>query len=157
VLNERHQKACELWNRANAQDQTREPKTSMTQEPIERCLHPVCSAWVLFHGSPVEIKDVALAAGTWLTPSVELAREYGQFVYRVELPETHIGIADGPNWEGHFVTLGHIPWRHVELMANDKCRLCGNVSEWHFGIIPGAMYSAHTKDTANVTDQIREE
>jgi hypothetical protein len=33
-----------------------------------------------------------------------------------------------------------------------KCRLCGNVSEWHFGIIPGAMliYSAHAKDTANV-------
>ncbi len=32
-----------------------------------------------------------------------------------------------------------------------KCRLCGNVSEWHFGIAPVAVliYSAHTKDTAN--------
>ena len=33
-----------------------------------------------------------------------------------------------------------------------KCRLCGNVSEWHFGIAPVAMliYSAHTNDSANV-------
>lgn len=32
-----------------------------------------------------------------------------------------------------------------------KCRLCGNVSEWHFGIAPVAVliYSSHTKDTAN--------
>jgi hypothetical protein len=28
-----------------------------------------------------------------------------------------------------------------------KCRLCGTVSEWHFGNIPGAMliYSANTE------------
>jgi hypothetical protein len=37
-----------------------------------------------------------------------------------------------------------------------KCRLCGNVSEWHlwhFGIAPVAVliYSAHTKDAANET------
>jgi hypothetical protein len=38
-----------------------------------------------------------------------------------------------------------------EGLGTYKCSLCGNVSEWHFGIIPGAMliYSAHTKDTAN--------
>lgn len=38
-----------------------------------------------------------------------------------------------------------------EGLGTYKCKLCGNVSEWHFGIIPGAMliYSAHTKDTAN--------
>jgi hypothetical protein len=40
-----------------------------------------------------------------------------------------------------------------EGLGTYKCKLCGNVSEWHFGIIPGAMliYSAHTKDTPNST------
>jgi hypothetical protein len=38
-----------------------------------------------------------------------------------------------------------------EGLGTYKCRLCGNVSEWHFGIAPVAVlvYSAHAKDTAN--------
>jgi hypothetical protein len=31
-----------------------------------------------------------------------------------------------------------------------ECRLCGNVSEWHFGVIPGAMpiWSSHSSANA---------
>ena len=38
-----------------------------------------------------------------------------------------------------------------EGLGTYKCRLCGNVSEWHFGIAPVAVliYSAHAKDAAN--------
>lgn len=80
--------------------------------------NPVIAQLILFHGSPRMIDDVAIAAGTWLTPSIDLAREYGQYVYRVELSETHRNIVEGPNWEGHFVTRGHIPWQYVELVAD---------------------------------------
>jgi hypothetical protein len=30
-----------------------------------------------------------------------------------------------------------------------KCRLCGNVSEWHFGVIPGAMLIWSSHSSAN--------
>jgi hypothetical protein len=36
-----------------------------------------------------------------------------------------------------------------EGLGTYKCRLCRNVSEWHFGIAPVPICSAHTKDIAN--------
>ena len=87
-------------------------------EERTNCLEPSGSQSVFYHGSPVEIADVALASGTWLTADIELAREYGEFVYQVELPEEHRKIIDGPNWEGHFITRGHIPLGYLNLIEN---------------------------------------
>lgn len=44
-----------------------------------------------------------------------------------------------------------------EGLGTYKCRVCGNVSEWHFGIAPVAVliYSSHTKDTANAQVEAR--
>lgn len=83
-------------------------------------LEPSGSQSVFYHGSPIKIDDVALASGTWLTDDVELAREYGKFVYRVEVPEEHKSVIDGPNWERHFVTRGHIPLGYLSLIENGK-------------------------------------
>lgn len=75
-----------------------------------------------YHGSPCEINDVALASGTWLTDDIDLSREYGEFVYRVEVPEEHKSVIEGPNWEGHFVTRGHIPMGYLNLIENAEVR-----------------------------------
>lgn len=39
-----------------------------------------------------------------------------------------------------------------------KCRVCGNVSEWHFGIAPVAvlLWSSHTKSSPNTPDSATE-
>lgn len=74
----------------------------------------------LFHGSPCEIADVALAAGTWLSDSLETARCYGDVIYKIDLPEECKGAIDGPNWEGHFVTRCAIPWRYVEVLEGES-------------------------------------
>jgi len=44
-----------------------------------------------------------------------------------------------------------------EGLGTYKCRVCGNVSEWHFGIAPVAVLlsSSHTKSSPNVPDQQR--
>jgi hypothetical protein len=42
---------------------------------------------VLFHGSPIKIKDVAMASGTYFTEDIEIAKEYGRFVYSIQLDD----------------------------------------------------------------------
>lgn len=71
----------------------------------------------LYHGSPVVIEDIALAAGTWLTKDIEVAKCYGKFVYRIEVPPEHAGLIEGPNWEGHYVTRGQIPFSCVTMVG----------------------------------------
>ena len=81
---------------------------------------------ILYHGSPIEIDDVALAAGTWLSDSLETAKCYGEVVYKIELPEECAGAVNGPNWEGHFVTRCAIPWRYIEAIGGADERRTGN-------------------------------
>ena len=39
----------------------------------------------LFHGSPIKIKDVAMAGGTLFSEDFEVACGYGRFVYKLEV------------------------------------------------------------------------
>jgi hypothetical protein len=42
-----------------------------------------------------------------------------------------------------------------EGLGTYKCRLCGNVSEWHFGITPVAVLIWSSHSSANSQDQAR--
>ena len=73
---------------------------------------------------------------TWNKRERDIKRNCGCVTY---CPKCHDMLNDQAYW----------------LASNDdglgtyKCRLCGNVSEWHFGIIPGVLliWSSHTANT----------
>ena len=42
---------------------------------------------ILFHGSPVKINDIYMASETYFTEDIEVAKEYGNFVYSIEMDD----------------------------------------------------------------------
>ena len=89
-------------------------------EERTNCLEPSGSV-VLFHGSPVVIDDNSMASGTWFTEDIEIAKYYGEFVYRLELPSEKMGILS-KSFEGHYVSHGHIPMGYFDIQHNAKDR-----------------------------------
>ena len=49
-------------------------------------IHSVSNC-VLYHGSPIKIKDIGMASGTYFTEDIEIAKEYGRFVYSIQLDD----------------------------------------------------------------------
>lgn len=76
----------------------------------------------------------------WTRRERDIIRNCGCVTY---CPKCHDMLNDQAHWLAS----------NGDGLGTYKCRLCGNVSEWHFGIAPVAVliYSAHTKDTANAT------
>jgi hypothetical protein len=87
-------------------------------EERTNCLEPSGSV-VLFHGSPVVIDDNSMASGTWFTEDIEIAKYYGEFVYRLELPSEKMGILS-KSFEGHYVSHGHIPMGYFDIQHNTE-------------------------------------
>lgn len=72
---------------------------------------------VLYHGSPVKIDDRSMASGTWFTEDLSLAREYGEYVYRVELSGDQRSVVSH-SFEEHWVSHGHIPMDLFIILPN---------------------------------------
>lgn len=49
-------------------------------------IHSV-STCLLFHGSPVEINDQYMASETYFTEDIEIAKDYGKYIYSIEMDE----------------------------------------------------------------------
>jgi hypothetical protein len=52
----------------------------------EPFLHRVDNC-VLYHGSQIKIKDIGMAAGTYFTEDIDIAKDYGRFVYSIQLDD----------------------------------------------------------------------
>jgi len=46
---------------------------------------PNCS--ILYHGSPIKIDDRYIATETYFTEDIEIAKDYGRFVYSIEMDD----------------------------------------------------------------------
>ncbi len=42
---------------------------------------------VLYHGSPIKIKDIGMATGTYFTEDIEVAKDHGKFIYSIQLDD----------------------------------------------------------------------
>ena len=80
-------------------------------------LNQVNGSVVLFHGSPVVIDDNSMASGSWFTDDIEIAQDYGDVVYRLDLPPDKMGIMS-KSFEGHYVSHGHIPMGYFDIQQN---------------------------------------
>ena len=74
----------------------------------------------------------------------EIARNCGCVTY---CPKCHDQLNDQAYWLAS----------NGEGLGTYKCRVCGNVSEWHFGIAPVAvlLWSSHAKSSPNTRDEAR--
>jgi hypothetical protein len=87
-------------------------------------LNQVNGSVVLFHGSPVVIDDNSMASGSWFTDDIEIAQDYGDVVYRLDLPPDKMGIMS-KSFEGHYVSHGHIPMGYFDILVFDSLRYSG--------------------------------
>ena len=63
----------------------------------------------LYHGSPIVIKDVAMASGTYFTEDIDIARWYGDVVYSIEVDDKVRSIFVLDSLGEHFVSVFAIP------------------------------------------------
>jgi len=70
----------------------------------------------LYHGSPVEINDVAMAAGTYFTDDMKIAQEYGSVVYWITLKKKHEGLFVLDELGEHFISRAAIPFSEFNVL-----------------------------------------
>ena len=64
---------------------------------------------ILFHGSPVKINDMYMASETYFTEDIEIAKEYGKFVYSIEMDDRLKSIMQLDFLGEHFISTRLIP------------------------------------------------
>lgn len=67
------------------------------------------STSVLYHGSPIRINDNNMASGTFFTVDKNIARDYGKFIYSIELDEKLATIFHPDILREHLVSCRLIP------------------------------------------------
>ena len=70
----------------------------------------------LFHGSPIKIKDIAMAGGTFFSEDFEVASGYGRFVYKLEVEDSFKGIFYRDSLNEHWISCTHIPFYRFEII-----------------------------------------
>lgn len=64
---------------------------------------------VVYHGSPVKINDRYIASGTFFSVSRDIAKEYGRFIYSIELAYIVSGIFQPDILKEHLINSNAIP------------------------------------------------
>ena len=82
----------------NSQDGTKQP-----------CFIHDVSTSILFHGSPIKINDRYMASETYFTEDIEIAKEYGNFVYSIEMDDKLRTIMQLDCLGEHFISTRLIP------------------------------------------------
>jgi hypothetical protein len=78
---------------------------------------PVEDKWVtLYHGSPVIIDDHSIAAGTFFTDDILVAKDYGCYVYRLMIQSNRKDVLQKCILNEHWVAHGHIPMSYIDLV-----------------------------------------
>ena len=70
----------------------------------------------LYHGSPTVIKDIAMASGTYFSDDLEVARSYGNYIYKIECDYKTKTMFIKAIFNEHYITIGHIPFYVFEIL-----------------------------------------
>ena len=73
---------------------------------------------VIFHGSPKIIKDRNIASGTFFTEDLDIAMDYGEYVYQWNVPKERDCCFTRDIIGEHWVARCAIP---IELFEIDRC------------------------------------
>jgi len=65
---------------------------------------------VLFHGSPEHIKDTGMKAGTYFTDDYNVAKQYGEIVYKFQTDNENIGLFEKDIFNEHWISKRLIPF-----------------------------------------------
>lgn len=68
------------------------------------------SGTILFHGSPIIVKDIGMKAGTFFTDDLLVAKEYGEVIYRFETNEQTIKLFEKDCFGEHYISKRIIPF-----------------------------------------------
>lgn len=71
-------------------------------------IHDVSTS-ILFHGSSIKIIDRYMASETYFTEDIEIAKEYGKFVYSIEMDDKLRTIMQLDCLGEHFISTRLIP------------------------------------------------
>lgn len=63
----------------------------------------------IYHGSPILINDRFMASETYFTIDKNIAKEYGKYIYSIELTDTIRNSINVDNLGEHFITKCLIP------------------------------------------------
>ena len=72
----------------------------------------------LFHGSPIVIKDLGMKAGTYFTDDVNVAKQYGEVVYKFETTDENIGLFEKDCFDEHWISKRLIPFYMFDILPN---------------------------------------
>jgi hypothetical protein len=79
----------------------------------------------LYHGSPIIIEnDRDMASSTYFTNDMEVAKDYGRYVYKIEINARIEGLFTKDILNEHWIIRGHIPLYLFEIIDTEKV---GNV------------------------------
>ena len=79
-------------------------------------IHSV-STCILFHGSPVKINDMYMASETYFTEDIEIAKEYGNFVYSIEMDDKLRTIMQLDCFGEHYISTRLIPLHLFDVLV----------------------------------------
>ena len=63
----------------------------------------------LYHGSQVLIDDVAFCSETYFTDDIEIAKQYGNFIYEIDVPENKMCAFQKDFLDEHYISSCLIP------------------------------------------------
>ena len=75
---------------------------------------------ILYHGSPIIINDVAFCSETYFTDDIEVAKQYGNFIYEIDVDELHMGIFQKDFLYEHYISRCIIPMYKFKI--TDICK-----------------------------------
>lgn len=82
---------------------------NMNTSSEQPCIIHDVSGSILFHGSPIKINDRYIASETYFTEDIEIAKEYGKFVYSIEMDDKLRTIMQLDCLCEHFISTRLIP------------------------------------------------
>ena len=71
---------------------------------------------ILYHGSPIIIKDVAMASCTFFSDDIDIARQYGKYIYSIEVDDKLLPMFCKDILNEHYITTGQIPFYMFDII-----------------------------------------
>lgn len=81
----------------------------------------------LYHGSPIIIEnDRDMASSTYFSEDIKVAKEYGQYVYKIKIDEKIKGLFYRDIFKEHWISGGHIPLYMFDIIDTAKDGIISN-------------------------------
>lgn len=72
----------------------------------------------VYHGSPTLITDHSMAAGTYFSPDIEVAKNYGAYIYSLDIPDRHEDLLKRDDLKEHLISRCAIPLCFFNLQSD---------------------------------------